>query len=197
MPNWCQNSLFLSGPKDVIQEIAETKLSLQKLVPCPQELLETEAVYANEAGDMPTKMQQNQEKYGYKSWYDWCVENWGTKWDVGPVDDLEIFEEDHDKFELRSNFDSAWGPPVAAFEDIYDKYKDRGLRIRLEYLESGNRFMGVAHTTDGSFHDEYRDYSNADELEEYANELDHFLAESEVEYLREIEAEEDQNNSDN
>lgn len=25
---------------------------------------------------------ENIKKYGYPQWYDWCVENWGTKWNV-------------------------------------------------------------------------------------------------------------------
>lgn len=33
-----------------------------------------------EAVDLAIKYQQNLEKYGHKTWYDWCVENWGTKW---------------------------------------------------------------------------------------------------------------------
>jgi hypothetical protein len=28
------------------------------------------------------KYRDNKKKYGYKTWYDWCVANWGTKWNA-------------------------------------------------------------------------------------------------------------------
>jgi hypothetical protein len=64
MPNWCQNALSVSGPGDDIawfrmlaqDKAGETDLSLYKLYPCSEGL--------PDAG------------------YHWCIEQWGTKWDV-------------------------------------------------------------------------------------------------------------------
>lgn len=188
MPNWCSNQVTLTGPKNVISEILETKLSLQEIFPCPQELKDTESPAKFNDKE---KAISNKEKYGFQDWYDWQVANWGTKWDIGPIENLTMDENGDGTYTIYTLFDSAWSPPVEAFKNLYEKYKSQGLELHLEYFESGCRFLGTATGSDGHFNDEYFEYSNADELEEAVKELDHGLAESEVEYLREIEAEED------
>lgn len=36
--------------------------------------------HQREAVDLAIKYQDNIEKYGHATWYDWSIENWGTKW---------------------------------------------------------------------------------------------------------------------
>ena len=70
MPNWCMNSLTLSGPQDVLDEIAESGLSLAKLLPVPEELKKMEKIY-------PVPKSQTKErarlkkKYGVDTAFDW------------------------------------------------------------------------------------------------------------------------------
>lgn len=189
MPNWCMNQLILTGPKDVIFEIAESKLSLDKLFPCPQELKDTTApaVYNDKE-----RAVANKEKFGFSDWYDWQISNWGTKWDIGPLEEIDPDQVGDNLYEINVGFDSAWSPPVEAMSKLYDKYGSRGLNIWMEYFEPGCAFLGTVTTTGGQFIDEYREFSTADELEEAVKELEHGLAESEVEYLREREEEEHQ-----
>lgn len=186
MPNWCVNDLTITAPKDVIQEIAESQLSLQKLFPCPQELLETTAPACKD------KAAVFQEKYGHADWYSWQVSNWGTKWDIGPLS--EIYESDNfdGTSTIRVGFDSAWSPPVDAMKKLYEKYKNKNIEIRLEYFEPGCAFLGVSYTTGNGFYDECHDYEGADDLQSWVEELDHELASSEVDYLREREEEDKQ-----
>ena len=33
--------------------------------------------------ELERQTKANVEKYGYGNWYDYCVGEWGTKWDVG------------------------------------------------------------------------------------------------------------------
>lgn len=90
MPNWCSNRLSVTGEPADLEKFAEavhtdkTELSLNKLVPIPQAVLDD--------GD---------------AWYDWCCANWGTKWDV--YADVTPHEGG-----LRYTFDSAWSPPEEA-----------------------------------------------------------------------------------
>lgn len=185
MPNWCSNNLEMVGPKNVIEEIAESKLSLQKLFPCPAELLGATA--PAEFNDKE-KAAENVKKYGYPDWYSWQIANWGTKWDIGPVD-VEMCENEGE-YSFIASFDSAWSPPVDAMKKLHEKYKDKGLKIRMEYFEPGCAFLGVCKTVGDKFVDEYAEYKNADELEECVEELGCELAAYEVEYLRESEEEE-------
>jgi hypothetical protein len=186
------NDLTITARNDVIKEIVDSKLQLQKLFPCPQELLETTAPAEYNAKD---KVQYNIEKYGHPDWYNWQISNWGTKWDIGPVEldyDMNCSDNLDGTSTLTVGFDSAWSPPVAAMGKLYEKFKDKNIQIRLEYFEPGCAFLGVAYTVNEKFVDECYDYEGADDLESYVNDLDHNLASSEVEYLREIEEEERQ-----
>lgn len=188
MPNWCYNTAVFSGPKDVIEEIAETKLSLAKLVPWPEELTNYQKVIPVPKSEKKARAAL-MEKYGYDNLYDWCVGNWGTKWDIGEIDNIEVDEfpvlknnrkTKKKEYQIYVNFDSAWSPPVDAFNTIYNKYKDRGLEIYLEYIEPGCSFLGTAIGKNGEFKDEYYEYSNLNDLKEIVKKLDHGLGESEV-----------------
>ena len=48
----------------------------------------------------------NYKKYGYCNWYLWCVENWGTKWNIN--EEVSV-ESTGDKY--RISFDTAWSVP--------------------------------------------------------------------------------------
>ena len=54
-------------------------------------------------------------------WYHWCVENWGTKWDVS---ELDIEYADDEILELT--FSTAWSPPEGIMQELRDKYPDLG-----------------------------------------------------------------------
>jgi hypothetical protein len=121
MPNWCINQLSVAGPaKEVAKFFKEAKapktaeggktdLSLAKLVPIP----------ADEEGN----------------WYDWCVENWGTKWDLSEVDGKMA-----NKAQATYDFHSAWAPPQRAIQTISGLYPK--LTFTLTYDEPGMAFDG-------------------------------------------------------
>ena len=187
MPNWCQNQITLTGPKAVIEEIAATNLSLEAIVPCPEDLKGFE-----KCTPVPKDEKKQRaallKKYGVDTEFDWHVVKWGTKWDIN----LDTIDTDvsREPCLLYASFDSAWSPPVEAMRVLYEKYKDTGLTLHLEYFEPGCRFLGISTGNHGDFEDDCREYTNADELEAHVKELEHNLAESEVEWLREQEAEE-------
>ena len=75
--------------------------------------------------------------------YDWCVQNWGTKWDIYDVTYASL---DGDTLEL--SFMSAWSPPVEALVTGMLKH---GYTFDLYYEEGGCCFIG--HTEgDGESH---------------------------------------------
>ena len=156
MPNWCLNRLVLTGPEDVIQEIVDSKLELQKLFPCPD----------------------------LTKWYEWNVANWGTKWDIGPINNLS-YEKIDKEYVIDITFDSAWSPPVEAMKKLFDLYQKRGLNLEMEYFEPGCAFLGKCSTTDGDFDDQYFDYSSLKELKKYVKMLNHDLALNEIDYMEE------------
>jgi hypothetical protein len=189
MPNWCNNSATITGPIDILKELEAVQLSFQELFPCPQELLDTTAPAVYNDKD---KVKINEEKFGYSDWYSWQVGNWGTKWDLS-LQSLDLDDNGDGTGCLHAGFDTAWSPPVEFMKNLYEKYKDRGLNIRMEYFEPGCGFLGIVDTSEGEFIDEYHEFETASELEDCIKELgEHCLAKYELEYLQEREEEERQ-----
>lgn len=88
-------------------------------------------------------------KTGYANWYDWCVDNWGVKWDVDTVYFMhsdEITFENNEKSEpdLIIRFDTPWAPPVGILKRISEQYPDARFYLRWanEFgLENGAGFL--------------------------------------------------------
>jgi len=122
MPNHTSNKLTVNGPSDAVTRFKlanagkEEPLSLEKALPTPPELLGDNSIVD---GSMP-------------DWYNWRVENWGTKWDV------------YDVCEWEGNsikFFSAWSPPIEWLRAIAEKYPD--LSFQLDYADEGGGFVGT------------------------------------------------------
>jgi len=186
MPNWCNNYLVLEhdNPEMITRAkkaYAEGKL-LEEFCPVPASL----HIVAGRVGDdtdpkqieLEAQEKANLETHGYATWYDYCVNEWGTKWDVGGED---MLTEDGPNA-LRMSFDSAWAPPIAAME----KFQDQGFKVKLVYWESGMCYCGLFDENG----DDYFDYTDmsADEVEANINpEIDECMCI--VENLREWEEE--------
>jgi len=148
MPNWCSNALTLAHPDPaMIKRVvdAPTGELLAEFVPVPKALTET---VAGDMGDPVSQAkhkeqeQNNLEQYGYANWYDFCVGEWGTKWDV----DAEVLMATDNTVDLA--FESAWAPPIG----WYQRMMDLGFSVDAYYYESGMGFCG--HWSDGC-DDEY------------------------------------------
>ena len=142
MPNWCNNYLELEhdDPEMITRAKAafiEGKL-LAEFCPVPESL----HIVAGSVGDpieqkkLEEDTAKNLEVHGYGNWYNYCVNEWGTKWDVGG-DGYEPSEDGPN--ETTMVFDSAWAPPTAAM----DKFIALGFRVKLYYYESGMCFAGI------------------------------------------------------
>jgi len=171
MPNWCNNNLTLEhdDPQMLIRakEALDRGEFLQEFIPVPQELKET---MSGSFGDderqalLEAQTARNVEKYGYGNWYDYCVGEWGTKWDCGEQGNTDIHP---DGKILYTGFDTAWAPPINA----YEKLVEMGFRVEAMYYEPG---MGYA----GSFGEHGDEEVNleglsADDIERDYPELDH------------------------
>lgn len=143
MPNWCSNHLSIYGKKEEIDKfisvikVAEDEYQLlEKLYPTPEELL-----MGDDSENWDEKKLANKEKFGYQSWYDWRIDKWGTKWTES---DLNIGQEltnyDSGNSVIAFNFESAWSPPVEAFDKISKDYPN--LLFCLYYEECGMCFCG-------------------------------------------------------
>lgn len=113
MPNWCMNQLTLEHEdKSMIERFEKAfneNRSCQEFLPQPEGIGE--------------------------GWYEWCLANWGTKWDFG-CDGAPPVKADGNKFVC--SFDSAWTPPVCLYREL-----DRlGYKVNAIYFEPGCAFCG-------------------------------------------------------
>jgi hypothetical protein len=187
MPNWCNNYLVLEhdDPEMIVRAkkaYCDGKL-LEEFCPVPASLHIVAGRVGADDNAEQIKLEEdtarNLEVHGYANWYDYCVNEWGTKWDVGG-DDGMITEDGPNA--LRMSFDSAWAPPVAAME----KFQGLGFKVKLVYWESGMCFCGI-YDENGDDYFDYTDMS-ADEVEANINpEIDECMCI--VENLREWEEE--------
>lgn len=125
MPNWCDNTLTLTheDSSQIVRAVGAFKRGefLAELVPNPD-----------------------------KEWaYDWCVSNWGTKWDVGDDDAWCMISADGQA--ATFGFSSAWAPPIAAYESMLHD----GFGVDAMYYEPGECYVG--RWQDGK--DDYYEYS--------------------------------------
>ena len=165
MPNWCNNNLTLTHEDPAMILRAKEALDrgefLNEFIPVPEDLKITSGFLGD--GDAQKELERqtkaNVEKYGYGNWYDYCVNEWGTKWDVGADGQATLTSPNT----ITMGFDSAWAPPVPAME----KFQELGFKVKLIYWESGMCFAGLFDENG----DDYIDYSNmsAAELAEEIN----------------------------
>jgi hypothetical protein len=150
MPNYCNNNIRITGPNSVIDKIEKIVSSktdddnglLNYFHPMPKELEDTTSPAPNKTAKEKKIVKARKLKYGADSWYDWRVDNWSTKWDIN-----EIYGEavrthiGDDESEISFGFDSAWAPPIGAYE--YWISENSNCSIRATYYEPGCDFMGI------------------------------------------------------
>jgi len=159
MPNWCNNRVVISHEdteklEALVSAIKDGKFC-NHVIPVPEDLqIVAGRVGADDEPDqieLERRTQENIAKYGAGNWYDFCVNHWGTKWDVDPYDPEDVVIKDNC---IEFGFDSAWAPPVG----IYDALVDQGFQVEATYYEPGMGYVGRWYMGD----DDCIDYSGTD-----------------------------------
>ena len=146
MPNYCNNNIVITGPNSVIDKIEKIANGdkgdlLQYFYPMPKALEDTTAPLQKDATkEEKAKAKENLKKYGYDNWYDWRVENWGTKWDIMEFYNINRKKIGEDESEISLGFDTAWAPALGAYERFIDENSNCSLKAY--YYEPGCDFMG-------------------------------------------------------
>lgn len=134
MPNWCNNYLKLEGSPGLIdraKRAIERDELCNEFFSLPADL--KDAVTPTQVGD-EAAAEARREMYGYSNWYEFCVNEWGTKWDISGG----VIQEEGDGY-LIATFDTAWSPPIALME----KLEGHGFTsVCIDYFEPGMNFVG-------------------------------------------------------
>ena len=136
MPNWCNNVLTLNEDTDdsiweVLKDyLTDGRLDFELIRPLPDELRGTTSPTPNDTD--PKISEALIQKYGADNWWDWCVQNWGTKWNSDM--DAESIQDKHSMV-----MSTAWSPPIPIVAQLS---KLTGRDFRLTYIEEGIDFCG-------------------------------------------------------
>ena len=134
MPNWCSNNITIKGSTETIKQLWED---------------------AQTAGpDGGFGLLEAMAPIG--EWdYGNAVETWGTKWDISD-EGLEFTDNGDGTASIDGWFDSAWAPPIGAYERFCDDMD--GVYLEAYYEEGGMCFVGY---WDSEGADDNYDYSGA------------------------------------
>ena len=148
MPNWCYNRINVFGNENEeklkeVEKIFESQTPFNEIFPIPDF-----KNIPNSKGELPKLEQMKNpdgsilwETYNFPDgknddrWYHWCVENWGTKWDM-----CDKFTAEIDEGWAEFGFNTAWGPPQGIYEKITEDFPDVG--VSWFYDEPGMEFAG-------------------------------------------------------
>jgi hypothetical protein len=189
MPNWCANSVEITHPNPEKLSALVAAMNENKFcnfaIPVPVELSNTISGSFGDAqaqADLEAQTEKNIQQFGYGNWYDFCVKQWGTKWDVEIASTVE-----QDSNTVYASFDSAWSPPIG----VYEALQADGFTVTAYYYEPGMGFVGK--WQDGV--DEYYELGGEDSTtvrESIGAELDdHFCISEQMAEYEEQEAEQD------
>jgi hypothetical protein len=140
MPNWITNRLLAKGAPNRIREFLEAirsdqqVLDFERIKPSP-ELIRRAGRVASPAPwskeqyfideihwrDFTPKEEKELEALGYRSWRDWCRDNWGTDRNAFEV---ELHESTVGLGYVVISFETAWSPPVRILECLREMFPD-------------------------------------------------------------------------
>lgn len=122
MPNWCYNILSATGERDALDTFIETCRNKRK-----DDNHDTEHETLSFDSFIPLPKGEWE--------YDWCVENWGTKWDAC----YPHLTDDGGK-DIQYSFDTAWSPPAPVVYRIIKNFPS--IEFYHYYEEPGMGFQG-------------------------------------------------------
>jgi|SRR5580698_6619715 hypothetical protein len=106
-----------------------------------QELIKFAVDRDPECEEAAEKYKANFDKYGFTTWKDWCIENWGTKWSAQQTRlTSSIVPGIKSMMTLYYHFNTIWSPPVPLVKVVgrnYDK-----LEFLLEYKNTIENYRG-------------------------------------------------------
>ena len=186
MPNWCNNSITIKGSTETIKTLWEDAQAaeglLEAMVPMPKELRDTTKGSGDEL--------QTEVYDGATNWYDWAVSNWGTKWDVS-LEGLEFTDNGDGTATIEGWFDSAWSPPIDAYNTFCEDMD--GVYLEAYYEEGGMCFVGYWDSEGADDHYEY-DGATSDTVRNMIPEylVDYYALDERLDEYEQMEAEEEE-----
>jgi hypothetical protein len=165
MPNWTYNIIRASGSKESLDAfLAKTtkvnnsamydderlSFDFESIIPMPDNIFR---------GNIGNQEKEHCKANNIPNWYDWSVENWGTKWNACD----SVIERESDTF-VRLMFSTAWSYPIPVMEKMFDMFPD--IEFIVEAEEESEAFA-LMHTRDDGIIEGTFSYMVDDKVVEY------------------------------
>lgn len=87
------------------------------------------------------------DQFGFVSWYQWSIANWGTKWNACDtfVEDIRTYSDGGAM--LTIDFSTAWSHPQEIYEQLAKQYPN--LTITAQFDEESGEYYGSFRAKDG------------------------------------------------
>ena len=165
MPNHITTEVEISAPKDKIDAlIKKTKIKLDTdvennefdfngILPMPKH---SDTFFAE--GGLGS---DEKEKYGKNNWYDWSIENWGTKWNA-----YDVRFTGHSDEKLVLQIDTAWDTPRGIWKALEKQgYTVKGVMYGemegYDYIGDGSDVFEAYQTVEVEYVGELKGEDNA------------------------------------
>lgn len=164
MPNWCENTIIVSGPAGELERFKElvrtdeAPFSFERIIPQPENLRD---VNHPEDGDQ-----------AMPDWYHWRIQTWGTKWDLDDETRFDELDNGDGTTRLQYFFNTAWAPCSPIVANLAERFP--ALTISHAYDEPGMDFGGFEVYGGGKLTDSNEGGSRSNtwaEMAEWASEV--------------------------
>ncbi len=103
---------------------------------------------------------QNQLQYGAPTWYEWCIRNWGTKWNACGYDDGT----DYGTNCKALCFKTAWNAPIPVIEELARRFPEVDFTHRWADEDIGQN-CGMHEYAAGERTEEFIPYGQKDQID--------------------------------
>lgn len=152
MPNWCSNTITITGSEKTIA-------LLRRVIENTPKDDDSPGLFETLIGKNPDI---TEEKYKEGGWYSANCDWYGCKWDIG----INEYQFDFTDSCISFGCDTAWSPPTMFLENLCKMYK---VQATIQYYEPGCDFAGQMSFDEGGV-TEQEDYEYMEGLYRFDNE---------------------------
>lgn len=155
MPNHVTNRVKITGPIEKLNEFYEFNKSLG-INNSENEDMELDFSKAIPEPEYNNKS-ENESLNGSPDWYEWRVNNWGTKWNAY---DINVNKNED---ELYYYFNTAWSHPIEWYKKVFSMFPE--LDASIIYVDEGFTYFGKAIVINGEYNVYFEyDYSSIEDF---------------------------------
>lgn len=149
MPNHVENYLKIASNKGSVMPVLDFiaggngPIDFNNIIPYPEKYRAADEASATAQKERPTEYETWPDDGYNHGGYEWCVENWYTKWNAYNISIVE--NKYNDTVVIR--FNTAWRPPVPVIIELARMFPEYD--FCLEYYEAGAGYSGSMYLSEG------------------------------------------------